>query len=165
MNAGSISVGRWPGADPNDYRISVTATRRRDRGRKTLELSTFQWTRATGAWSVEPRYRHILEKPDDSGRNVDDAVSHVLSRRGARLSRNRNAWPLSNGFDLPIGIGSLIFDAVRSHGEHNIDIDRLKAVVSQLGSRVVRLEALTATQRRLAEQALYTEILRTLYYA
>ena len=39
MSDTGVSVGRWPGA-PDDYRVTVTATRRRDRGRKTLELRT-----------------------------------------------------------------------------------------------------------------------------
>ena len=53
MSDTGVSVGRWPGAR-DDYRITVTATRRRDRGRKMLELRTFERNPAKGAWSVDP---------------------------------------------------------------------------------------------------------------
>ena len=59
MSDGDVSVGRWPGAR-DDYGISVTATRRRDRGRKTLELRTFERNPTTGAWSADPGYRRIM---------------------------------------------------------------------------------------------------------
>ena len=52
MSDTGVSVGRWPGA-ADDYRVTVTATRCRDRGRKTLELRTFERNPATEAWSVD----------------------------------------------------------------------------------------------------------------
>ena len=150
MSDTDVSVGRWPGAR-DDYRITVTATQRRDRGRKTLELRMFERDATTGAWSVDPGYRRIMDRADDPQTGAVDAMAHTYSRRGARLSRNRNAWPLDTGFDLPIGIGSVIFDALRGAGRHTVDIKDVKDVVSQLGSYITQLGTLTAEQRRHAE--------------
>jgi hypothetical protein len=98
-----------------------------------LELRTFERNPTTGAWSVDPGYRRAA-----------DALAHTYSRRGARLSRNRNAWPLDTGFDLPIGIGSAIFDALRGAGRHTVDIEDVKDVVSHLGSHITRPRQLGA---------------------
>ena len=147
------------------YRITVTAVKRRSSGRKTLKLRAFQWTHATGTWSVDPDYRRIMDAPGDPAARVNDAVSHVLSMRGTRLSRNRTAWRVERGFDLPIAIGSVILDAVRAYGRHEVDVDNLKVVVSQLGSYITRLGTLTAEPALYTEtlRALRTEILRALY--
>jgi hypothetical protein len=54
----------------------------------------------------------------------------------------------------------VIFDALRSAERRTVDIDDLKRVVSQLGSRIKQLPALSAKERRLAEPALYTKIVQ-----
>ena len=70
MSDTGVSVSRWPGAR-DDYRITVTATRRRDRGRKTLELRTFERNPTTGAWSVDPGYRRIMLRVRITRRSVE----------------------------------------------------------------------------------------------
>ena len=80
MSDTGVSVGRWPGA-ADDYRIMVTATRRRDRGRKTLELRAFERNPATGAWSVEPGHRRIMDRATDLQTGAADALAHTYSRR------------------------------------------------------------------------------------
>gem|GEM_PF-4673161 len=69
MSDGDVSVGRWPSAR-DDYRISVTATRRRDRRRKTLELHTFERNPTTGAWTLDPGYRRIMLRVGITRRSV-----------------------------------------------------------------------------------------------
>jgi hypothetical protein len=159
VSRGDITVGRWPGHDPREYRVTVT--RRRDRGQK--KVKSFQRNPTTGTWCVDPDHRRLMDRAGDPSDRATDAAAYVLSRRGARLSRSRTAWPLSAGFDLPIGIGSVIFDAVRADNRHEVDIDQLKSVVSQLGSRINALTTMGIEQRRLAEPALYVQVIRALY--
>ena len=99
-----------------------------------------------------------MDSPGDQGKRAVDRASYVLSRRGSRLNRNRDAWLLSTGFNLSIAIGSVIFDALRAAGQLTVDRDDLKGVVSDLGKRIRQLPTLTAEQRRLAEPALYGQI-------
>jgi hypothetical protein len=63
-----------------DYRITVTATRRRDRGRKTLELRTFERNPTTGTWSVDPGYRRIMDRAGGNPQTgAVDALAHTYS--------------------------------------------------------------------------------------
>ena len=54
----------------------------------------------------------------------------------------------------------MVFDALVSAGRHRIDLADINRIVSQLGSRIVGLPTLAPEQRRIAEPALYAEILR-----
>ncbi|WP_373121132.1 hypothetical protein [Mycobacterium marinum] len=67
--------------------------------------------------------------------------------------------PLARNVDIPAGVLSVILDALVSQARHKIDLSDIKIIVSQLGSRIVRLDTLDAERRRLAEPALHKEIL------
>lgn len=67
---------------------------------------------------------------------------------------------LGGGCD-PTGLTlAVVLNALRSGGRIEVDLADLKVVFSQLGSRITKLDGLPETQRRHAEAALYTEILR-----
>jgi hypothetical protein len=67
---------------------------------------------------------------------------------------------LARGLDLPAPALVVVLEALVSGSRHHIDVADIKVIVSQLGSRITALDALSADQRRSAEPALYTEILR-----
>jgi hypothetical protein len=67
---------------------------------------------------------------------------------------------LEDGFDPPASTLSFILDALHSDKRHEVDLDDIKSVVSQLGSRIAQLNKLSVEQRRHAEPALYALILR-----
>jgi len=67
---------------------------------------------------------------------------------------------LADGADVSPETLTVILDALRSDQRHKVDLTDLKCVVSQLGSRIAKLSSLSDEQRRHAEVALYSEILR-----
>jgi hypothetical protein len=67
---------------------------------------------------------------------------------------------LEDGFDPPASVLAFILDALHSDKRHDVDLDDIKVVVSQLGSKITKLSSLDDEQRRHAEPALYAEILR-----
>ncbi|MGO9352184.1 MAG: hypothetical protein ACLP3C_15675 [Mycobacterium sp.] len=90
--------------------------------------------------------------------------------RGAFTERGQRWWgaprrplpaitDLAKGVDVPGPTLEVVFDALVSGRRHRIDLADIKRIVSQLGSRIARLDTLAADQRRLVEPALYTEIL------
>ncbi len=66
---------------------------------------------------------------------------------------------LSQGVDVPAVTLVVIFEALVSQEQHRIDLAHVKRIVSQLGWRIAQLGTLPPEQRRIAEPALYTEIL------
>jgi hypothetical protein len=66
---------------------------------------------------------------------------------------------LADGVDPSASALAVILNAVRSGRRREVDLHDVKVVLSQLGSRITRLEQLPADTRGHAEQALYTEIL------
>ncbi len=66
---------------------------------------------------------------------------------------------LADGVDLPATTLAVILEALASRARHQIDLVDVKRIVSQLGSRIAQLNTLPVEKRRLAEPALYTEIL------
>lgn len=70
---------------------------------------------------------------------------------------------LEDGFDPPASTLSFILDALHSGQRSEVDLGDIKTIVSQFGSRIPRLTALSDEQRQHAQPALYTQILRTLY--
>lgn len=67
---------------------------------------------------------------------------------------------LAPGVDVHPGVLSHILHALRHDNRHEIDIDDVKVVVSQLASRVRLLDSLPDDDRRRAAAALYVEILK-----
>jgi hypothetical protein len=71
---------------------------------------------------------------------------------------------LAEGVDVPESILDIVLDAIASTtssvGHIHVDIADLKIVISQLGSRLSSMELLSDDRRRLAEPALYSEIVK-----
>jgi hypothetical protein len=67
---------------------------------------------------------------------------------------------LADGVDFPAATLTVVLDALRSGGRHEVDLGDIKTVLSQLGSRIAQLGNLGDEERRRAEPALYVEILR-----
>lgn len=66
---------------------------------------------------------------------------------------------LADGVDVSPQALCLILDALRSAGRHEVDVDDIKVVMSQLGSLLNRLASLDDDARRNARPALYAEIM------
>ena len=67
---------------------------------------------------------------------------------------------LAKDLDLPATMLVVILDALLSDSRHAADIADIRRVRSQLGSRIVQLDALPSDKRQHAEPALYHEVLR-----
>ena len=139
------------------YLVTVTTTKRRDRGRKTIELKTFEYDTANRRWVYHPG--RLTTKLDGTGANVNDVISVLMSQNGGRLTSSRNAWRIGRA-TVPVLAANVIFDAVRNDGRPAVDIDDMKHIVSELGSRISKLSQLPDEQRRLAEPALHSAIIQ-----
>jgi hypothetical protein len=71
-----------------------------------------------------------------------------------------DTFPLADGVDVSAETLTVVLDALRSDERHEVDIDDLRVVVSQHGSRIAKLDGLEDDRRRLAIAALYTKILK-----
>jgi hypothetical protein len=138
------------------YRVTVTTTKRLDRGRKTIELKTFEYDKANRRWIYYPG--RLTTKLDGTGANVDDVISAMMSQNHGRLASSGAVWRIGRA-EVSVPAANVIFDAVRNAGRHAVDIDDVKSIVSELGSRVSKLSQLPAEQRRLAEPALHSAII------
>jgi hypothetical protein len=138
------------------YLVTVTTTKRLDRGLKTIELKTFEYDEANRRWVYHPG--RLTTKLDGTGANVDDVISAIMSQNGGRLASSGAVWRIGRA-EVPVPAANVIFDAVRNVGRHAVDIDDIKSIVSELGSRISKLGQLTAEQRRLAETALHSAII------
>ena len=67
--------------------------------------------------------------------------------------------PLAQGVDVPARTLVVILEALVSKARHRIDLADVNRIVSQLSPHIARLHTLSEEQRRLAEPALYTQIL------
>lgn len=137
------------------YQVTVTAVKRRGRGRKTIELKTFEYDKANRMWVYEPR--KLKEKFYD-GANADDFISAMLSKNHGRLVSGGTVWPIGTA-KVPVVAANVIFNAIRNAGRVTVDIDDIKLVLSQLGSEIVKLRKLPGDQRQHAEAALYSAII------
>jgi len=61
----------------------------------------------------------------------------------------------------PLGFTlAVVLEALHRDGRRGVDLGDLKVVLSQLGSRITALDTLSDEQRRHAQPALYSEILK-----
>lgn len=143
-------------ADRRD-RVTVTGTRRNSGKLAPLRTFTRDWV--IKSWSLDTGY---LNRRLDSGdpADVDRVISALMSRRHARLGPNRDTWHLTQGVDVPIGIMSVILDALHDAGRTSVAVDDVKTVVSQLGREIGKFIGLPADSQQHARAALHKEILR-----
>jgi hypothetical protein len=73
----------------------VTTLKRRDRGRKTNELKTFEYDKTNRRWVYHPAGR-LTKKLDGTGANVDDVISAMMSQNHGRLASNGAVWHIGN---------------------------------------------------------------------
>jgi hypothetical protein len=147
-----------------DWTVTVTAKSGR---RQPSKIHTFQ--NREGRWHImtPPSRRQIpalsralhpsvlargATPPPDPQRGIGNPrMGDVLDSRridlGARLT--------ARGDTLAV-----VLDALRESHRREVDREDLKHVLSQLGSRITQLQALAPEQRRHAEPALYSEIVR-----
>lgn len=125
------------------YRVVVTEqTQRGHRKRHTFVLDADTWDSPGGPlWHAVRREDRAPAREFEFGDPLPPTV------------------PLARGVDIPAAGLSVILDALVSQEQHRIDLADIKRIVSQLGSRIARLDTLPVAQRRLAEPALYAEIL------
>jgi hypothetical protein len=70
---------------------------------------------------------------------------------------------LAESVDVPLSTLTVILDALVSASQHKIGLDEVNYIVSQHSPRIAKFCALPAETRRLAESALYSTILATLF--
>lgn len=101
----------------------------------------------------------VTERRMGGGEFGDDLVGEsfsTYSESGAPLPVH-----LASGIDVPPPVLSAILDALRFGQRHEVDIEDIKLVVSQLGARIARLHTLPdGDTREIAKTALYSEILQ-----
>jgi hypothetical protein len=95
----------------SSYRVTVTTTRRRDRGRKTIELKTFEYDEHNRRWIYHPG--RLTRKLDGTGANVDSVISALLSQDHGRLASSGAVWRIGTT-EVPVVVANVIFDAVRA---------------------------------------------------
>ncbi|MCB0942699.1 MAG: hypothetical protein KDB72_20950 [Mycobacterium sp.] len=124
------------GDEPREWFLNTPPSRRQ----------TPQWSRA-----IHPSMR-------------DRALQVPLPRRDAGIAIGEPLSParveLGNGVSPRGDTLAVILDALRSDGRDEVDRDDVKVVLSQLGRQIVELGNLDEQKRRLAEPALYAEIVR-----
>ena len=139
------------------HQVVVTELTRHGRAKRlTFVRRSIQRT-GPGRWRSEPpsslkSAKHEIEQMKESGKPI-------RGRAGPPLKAGETVL-LCSGVQLPATMLAAILDACASAARHYIDIAEIKTIVSQLGSRITQMETLTEEDRRLAEPALYSEILR-----
>lgn len=138
------------------YRVVMTKGRR---GKKGL---TFVLVADDEAEADSPLHWELVTH---TSKDVLGSGPLALERPTANLSITSSSRPLpakvslASNVEIPAGVLTIILDALVSQARHKFDLSDVKTIVPQLGSRIVQLSSLDAEQRRLAEPALYTEIL------
>lgn len=124
----------------------------------------------------EAKHRAEIEHAQTTG--LWDKTSDSYIDGSARI--HRAFWPSSGDvhhFDslgaarVDLGAGvtpqgstlAVILEAVHGAGQTEVDRDGLKVVLSRLGSRITQLAKLPDEQRQQARNALYSQIVATLY--
>jgi hypothetical protein len=130
----------------SDYRVVVMEhTRHGDKKRHTFVLDPDTEGEPGG-----PHWRRFSEKPPNGG---------GPQQWGAARYPLPDIISLARGMDISASSLVVILEALVSGSKHQIDLAHIKTIVSQLGSRLTTLTTLDEQTRRLAESALYTEIL------
>lgn len=142
-----LSGERLPG-----YRVVVTEqTRHGLANRHTFLLDEDTWDDPGGPqWRVETREHRAHSRVTMDGHRMRLGFGESLP----------DPINLTKGMDVPASTLVVILDALARGGRHRIFMADLKVIVSQLGSRISKFTMLPAAQQRLAESALYSEILR-----
>ena len=153
----------------SQFLITVTAQTRR--GRTSLHTFSIQSEAEHLGWFVEmPASHGQLKERTVPGGTLPTAWPPPPRRDiGTRYYApigTRNYGPINDppidlgpGVDIPRRALNVILDALRSDQRTVVDLADLKAVVSQFGSRMKRLDSLPEDQRGHAEAALYTLVL------
>jgi hypothetical protein len=100
------------------------------------------------------RKRHTFSLDEDTWDEPGGPHWRVLGRQPIPTTVN-----LAKGVDVAATALVVILEALVSGSRHQIDVDNVKVIVSELGSRIAQLGELSAEDRQHAEPALYTEIL------
>jgi hypothetical protein len=157
---------------PPGYEHQVVITESTRHGRAKRHTFARRFPEATGPGKWRPETPGSLKELDDlhrQGFGTQDKPMPVTAWGAQRQQSlgvpiNKPLKPdtvvhLTDGVDLPAAVLAVVLEALVSQARHQIDLADIKVIVSQLGSRIAQLDTLTAEQRRLAESALYTEIL------
>jgi hypothetical protein len=158
---------------PPDYEHRVVITESTRHGRVKRHTFARAFPEATGLARWRPETRGSLKELRELHRQgfgtkdkpMPPALWGSSRQRSLGIPPNSPLMPgttvhLADGVDTTAETLAVVLEALASQARHQIDLTDIKVIVSQLGSRIAQLETLTAAQRRLAEPALYTEILR-----
>lgn len=139
------------------HRVVITEGTRHGRAKRHTFVRRFSKESGPSRWRLEPAIS--IKSTLHEQRQSEQSGEPIRGRAEPPLKAGTNVT-LCGGFKLPATMLVAILDACTSEALHQIDIADIKTIVSQLGSRISQIESLTPEQRRLAEPALYTEILR-----
>lgn len=134
-----------------EHQVVVTEATRHGRAKRHTFARRFPEADGAGKWRPEPPRGKQLRKQLGEQQLVRIPGSEPL-KPGTLVA-------LADGVDLPATTLTVILEALASRARHQIDVADVKLIVSQLGSRIAQLDTLPVEKRRLAEPALYTEIL------
>lgn len=153
----AVYVKPTPDQYPADYahRVVITEGTRHGPAKRHTYVRRFPKSNGPSRWRSEPAisFKTLAHEHKQHGdRPIPGSASPPLEAGTTVV--------LCNDVDIPVGMLVFILDACASVARHQIDIADIKMIVSQLGSRISQIETLDGEQRRLAEPALYAEILR-----
>lgn len=163
----------------DDYHVLVVAPTSRHGWRK---LETFCQSEIGGPWkvvsapSMKPDLHRVARAitdpaatgPDSAntkigamaGRMLDELMRDMRRETSAVAESKGGGVRLSERADIPMPILTAVFDVLRAKGEHVVNVDDIKHVVSQQGLRITQLQELPAEQREHAQRAIDEEIWR-----
>lgn len=130
------------------------------------------WTLATPASRKQVRAESRLDgraRQMEGNADVGATLAYVRAVTGRKPRRQTGIglWDgltgsirLARGVDVPGSALAIVLDALHSDERRELDLDDVKVIVSQLGSRLTQLDSLDDSQRRHATPTLYSEILR-----
>lgn len=152
-----LRSGRWDseGEKVADYRVVITEGTRHGRTKR----HTFVVDDDDDRWTVEPDIPKLMERGHNAGYGQSKNKPLDTQKWGLARKPLPAKVPLAPSFDVSSSVLIVVLDALVAAGRHQVDLGDMKVVVSQLGSRIAALDSLPDEKRRLAEAALYTEIL------
>jgi hypothetical protein len=144
----------------DEITISVALRHGRQKRHKFYWGRNREWVRVEVMSTKQKRERVRSESQQQSEPWHRPSPRMPLGARPYDRVRDYTTIHLARGVDLSASALEVILNALRSGRRPEVDLDDVKVVLSQLGSRIERLDGLPADTRRHAEQALYTEILK-----
>jgi hypothetical protein len=133
------------------YRITIVAPTRR---KYPTKLRTYRWDETGRRWVGD-----LSAYMSKSNIHAGNLPGGLLRKPFMSGHRNMKMVHISKNCDVPFTVVSVVCDALRAGGLHTVSVGDMKAINSQYGSRIAKLESLSGEERRHATTALHRLIL------